>query len=51
MQGVYASEASAKRVPFLLVGEYLYPHPPKLVVGVEIANLSCLPVRSPKARN
>nr|BAD29028.1 hypothetical protein [Oryza sativa Japonica Group]BAD29039.1 hypothetical protein [Oryza sativa Japonica Group] len=33
MQGVYASEASAKRVPLLLVGEYLYSHPQKLAVG------------------
>ncbi len=44
VQGVYAIEVGAKRVPLMLVGEYLYPHPPKLAVRDEIPQLSALPV-------
>ena len=44
VQGVYAIELGAKRVPLLLVGEYLYSHPPKLAVGGEILQLCALPV-------
>ena len=44
VQGVYAIELGAKRVPLLLVGEYLYSHPPKLAVGGEIPQLCALPV-------
>jgi hypothetical protein len=44
MQGVYAIEVDAKRVPLLLVGEYLYSHQPKLAVGGEIPQLSVLSV-------
>ena len=43
-KGVYAIELGAKRVPLLLVGEYLYSHPPKLVVGGEIPQLCVMPV-------
>ncbi len=44
VQGVYAIELGAKRDPLLLVGEYLYSHPPKLDVGGVIPQLSALPV-------
>nr|ABG21961.1 hypothetical protein LOC_Os12g18479 [Oryza sativa Japonica Group] len=44
VQGVYAIEFDAKRVPLLLVREYLYSHPPKLAVGGEIPQLCALPV-------
>lgn len=44
MEGVYAIEVGAKRVPLLLVGEYLYSHPPKLAVGGEIPQFCVLPV-------
>ncbi len=41
VQGVYAIELGAKRVLLLLVGEYLYSHPPKLAVGAEIPQSLC----------
>jgi hypothetical protein len=44
VQVVYAIELGAKRVPLLLVGEYLYSHPTKLVIGGEIPQLCALPV-------
>ena len=44
VQGVYAIEVGAKRVPLLLVGEYLYSHSPKLAIGGEIPQLCVLPV-------
>jgi hypothetical protein len=47
MQGMYVNKASAKRIPLLLMGGYLYPHPQKQAIGVEIPNLYCLPVKPP----
>lgn len=48
MQGMYANEASTKRVPLLLVGRgVLYPHPQKQAIGVEIPNFYCLSIRPP----
>ncbi len=44
MQGMYAIEVGAKRLPLVLVEEYLYSHQPKLAVGGEIPQLSVLPV-------
>nr|AAK92694.1 hypothetical protein [Oryza sativa Japonica Group] len=38
VQGI---ELGAKRVPLLLVGEYLYSHPPKLAIGGEIPQSLC----------
>ena len=44
VQGVYAIEVVANRVPLLLVWEYLYSYPPKLAIGGEIPQLCALPV-------
>ena len=44
VQGVYAIEFGVKRVPLLLVEEYLYSNQPKLAVGGEIPELCALPV-------
>jgi hypothetical protein len=44
VQGMYAIELGAKRVPLLLMGRYLYSHPPKLAIGGEIPQLCALPV-------